>query len=643
MKAKIKSITLNNFKGCRDKTYYFDGKNATVSGANATGKTTILDAFWWCMFNKDSLGNEKFSIRPLDENGKMIDNIDIKVVVDMEIDGVEVEFCKTQRQKWVKRRGSDVTELQGNENTYEIDGYPKSEKEYKSAIADIVGEDVFKMITNPTYFPSLKWKEQREILMRFVTETSDYDLAVGNNEFAELLDELKKAPSTDDIKAKYQKALTEWKKKQTEIPVRIDEAEKSKVDIDVAELELYKNDLSERIADVKAKINDADKVTADYQSIAEQISKLKFAQTDLQAKANDGIATEKQQIRSIIAEKREHFTDVLNGSSKNNREIESCKSEIKTKTEEKERLAELWKNVKAEVFDENIAVCPTCHRKLPQEKRERLLNDFEKSKAERLAKIENDGLKAKQDIEDANEMIVKLQKCNEINNQTAAEFEKKITELEKQLSKMPTSVDISDTAEYKAIQSQIVEKEQLLAQTNNSSDIKQTLNAELSELQAQLTECQSKIALSQRNVEIDERIGELQTEQKEIAQKVADQEKMLYLLEMFIRYKMDNISESINNKFEGVNFLLFANQLNGGLKETCELTVNGVPYSSLNNGHRIIAGLQIIKALQDLYDVRMPIFVDNAESINDFNMPNMDCQLVLLKVSNDEKLEVEVE
>lgn len=642
MNAKIKSITLQNFKGCSEKTYNFDGRNAIVSGANATGKTTIVDGFWWCLFNKDSLGNEKFSIRPLDENGKQIDNLEIKVSVVLDIDGVEKEFNKTQKQKWVKKRGSSVAELQGNENVYEIDGYPKTEKDYKAAISEIVSEDVFKMITNPTYFPSLKWKEQRGILMRFVSEVSDYELASGNPEFLELLNELQKAPSTDDIKAKYQKSLNEWKKKQAEIPVRIDEAEKSKVDIDVAELELQKNILKEQIAEVKTKQEDVSKKAEEYQKLSDGILELKFSEGDLQRKANEELVETKKKIRSLIDEKNEYLMNISDGIHRNNREINAYESDIESGTRERERLASLWKSVNEEKFDENTAICPTCRRELPQEERETLLNDFEKSKKERLAKIEKDGLEVKQDIENAKSMIPKLQECNKDSLANKEKMEKEVSNLEKQLFDLPTSIDISDTEEYKVIQLKISEAEELLAKMNNVSNIREKIEAELEDLHIEYMEVERKMALSLKNVEIDERVSELQAEQREVSQKVADMEKMLYLLERFVRYKMDSVSESINSKFDGINFKLFENQINGGLKETCELTVNGVPYASLNNGHRIVAGLRIIKALQGLYDVRMPIFVDNAESINDFNMPIMDCQLTLLKVSDDKELKVEV-
>lgn len=635
---KIKSITIQNFKGCKEKTYTFNGNNATVSGANATGKTTILDAFWWLLFNKDSLGNEKFSIRPLDENGNQIDNIEIKVSAIFDNNGREIEFSKVQKQKWVKKRGTDVTELQGNENLYEIDGYPKTEKDYKAAISDIVSEEIFKMITNPTYFPSLKWKEQRDILMRFVSEISDYDLASGNDKFAGLLDELMKAPSTDDIKAKYQKALNEWKKKQAELPVRIDETEKSRVDIDVAEFELGKKAILELIKSNKEKQEDVSKQLEEHNTLSDGILELKFALGDLERKANAENQEKRRNLRKQIDEKTGLLLNIDDGIKRNNREISSCEDDIKRKSNEKNRLAEKWKKVNAETFDESTTICPTCNRPLPDDEIEQLRANFEKSKAERLAKIVTDGNNAKSEIETDKSVIENLKKCNEENLAKKQALEQEIAELEKQLSEIPSSVDVSQTDEYKEIEKEIAEKESSLSKMNNASELRRNLENELEDLNGKLLEIEKKIALAEKNTEIDDRIEELKTEQKDVAQKVADQEKMLCLLEEFIRFKMDKVSAYINKQFDGINFKLFENQLNGGLKETCELTVNGVPYGSLNNGHRIIAGLQIIKALQGLYGVSMPVFVDNAESISNGNLPEMNCQIICLYVSDDKEI-----
>lgn len=110
-------MRIQNFKGCKDKTIDF-GDKTRISGANATGKTTIFDAFTWLLFGKDSLGSTDFDIRPLDVNGKMIDNIEISVEAKISVDNDEYELKKVQKQKWVKKRGTDFKELQGNVNEF---------------------------------------------------------------------------------------------------------------------------------------------------------------------------------------------------------------------------------------------------------------------------------------------------------------------------------------------------------------------------------------------------------------------------------------------------------------------------------------------------------------------------------------------
>lgn len=639
---KIVSVSLQNFKGCKKATYTFNGKNTTITGVNGSGKTTIFDVVIWILWGKDSLDNAKFEVRPLDENGEPIHNVDIvgSVVFDME-DGNEVELKKTQKENWVKKRGSENPVLQGNRNEYEIDGYPKSDKEFKEYVNSIVSDDLFKMLTNPVYYPNMPWKEQRAVVMKMASKVSDVELAKKLKKFEPLLDELSKAPSTDDIKAKYQKSVNELKKKQTEIPVRIDEISNSKADVDVSELELLKNSLNEQITDVKSKIADTDKQCEEYQKLSDGIMELKFAESDLQRKANEELVAKKKEIRSKIDKNIEYLYNISDAIQKNNREIANYQYDIETAERDRANLKSEWEKVNSEVFDESTTICPTCHREFPTEEIESIRSAFDKSKADRLARIEEIGIEAKKNIENAQEMIPKLEQCNEDNLANQKKLEKEVTDLESRLSALPESIDISDTDEHREIQKQISEKEQAMLQMNNADEVRKALNYELEDLQTQLIECEKQIALSEKNVEIDERISELQAELKEVGTKIASQEKVLYLLDEFIKYKLNKISDSINSMFDGVNFKLFDIQLNGGVKEVCECTVNGVPYGSLNNGHRIIAGLQIIKALQKMYGVYLPIFIDNAESVNDFNIPDMDCQLIKLVVADNKDLKVE--
>lgn len=643
MKAMIKYLMLQNFKGCKEAAYAFDGKNATVSGANGSGKTTIFDAFTWLLFNKDSLDNAKFEVRPLDADGKQIDNVEICVAATLEIDGKEVELKKTQKQNWVKKRGSENPTLQGNVNEYEIDGYPRSAKEYEEYINSIVSDDLFKMLTNPAYFPNMPWKEQRATIMKFASEISDVDLATEDSRFVELIPEIEKAPSTDDIKNKYQKSLTELKKKQVELPVRIDEISKTKVDIDVSELELQKNALKEQIAENKAKQEDVSKQFAEYQKLSDGIMELKFAEGDLVRRANEQNIKKRREIEDNISDKKFLVKQTEKTIDDCERQIDISKHHSVVLNESLESYRSQYKYAQSLEFDENSLVCSYCGQEYPQDRKEQIKADFESKKATEIRKITELGNKAKSELDKEKGTIENLEKELVEHRKSLVMLNDAVADLKKQLSGLPTSIDISDTEEYKAIQNQIVEKEQAMSQMNNADEIRQHLRFEESDLRSQLTEVEKQIAKAENNVKIDERIEELQTEQREVAQKIADQEKMLYLLDEFIKYKLDKISDSINAMFDGISWNLFDEQYNGGIKEICECTVKGVPYGSLNNGHRIIAGLQIIKALQKLYGAYLPIFIDNAESVNDFNLPDMDCQIITLKVTDDKDLRLVVD
>lgn len=128
MQVKIKEVLINNFKGIREKEIVFNSQNAKISGCNASGKTTIVDAVVWCLFGIDSQWNAKFKIRPLDENGEKIHNIEISVCIVFDIDGKEKSFKRELKENWVTKRGTSERTLQGNVGAYSVDGYPKFEK-----------------------------------------------------------------------------------------------------------------------------------------------------------------------------------------------------------------------------------------------------------------------------------------------------------------------------------------------------------------------------------------------------------------------------------------------------------------------------------------------------------------------------------
>ena len=658
MNIELVKMHIENFKGIKELDISF-GKNTKIYGQNATGKTSIVDAYNWCLFDKNSIGEAKFQIRPLDANNNQINHVEIKVSVTLRIDGREITFKKVQKQNWVKKRGSLSETLQGNVNSFEIDEVPKKEKDYKEYIKNIINEDLFKLITNPQAFVGKKWQEQREELMKLAPDIDNEDVIATN---PKLLSELSLALSLhnpEDLQAKAKKALSEYKKQQAEIPARIDEVRKSMTDIDVAELELQRNGLKEQIAEIEKSEEDMTAQYEKYQKDTDDLMDLKFKLSDMERKANEDNNTSKRKYEEQIAD---FDADI----SSSNRRIDALKQNIidaggtiSAYEKKREELLADWKEENAKtyvdnlVFDENSAICPMCGQSYPEDKIEQIKADFEQKKADVKAKwgkdhkdtldrIVADGNRYKDLIENLKSKIddAEAQLSAEQNKLQRMELEKEgLTDL---LEALPDKVDISDSEAYKELASQIAEKEKILNTANSGAEMRQQLRIKKNGLKEELFEVEKQITSADNSAK-EERIEELQQEMNDIADKVNEQEKMIYLLEEFTKAKMTMISKSVNEKFKIVNWKLFDKQVNGAIVECCECTVNGVPFSALNTGHRIVAGLDIISTLSEMYGVIAPIFIDNAEAINEFNIPKIEAQTILLSVSHDKQIEVRVE
>lgn len=689
MKIKLLKMRIQNFKGCKDREIAF-GDRTNIKGANATGKTTVFDAFTWLLFGKDSLGNAKFDIRPLDADGNMINNLEISVEATVQIDypddAAEYILKKTQKQVWRKKRGTDTTEFQGNVNEFDINGYPKSEKEFKAFISGIIDENIFNLVTNPNAFNALPWKEQREILMKFVGVMSDAEIALTyEDKYSLLIPELKIA-STDDILKKYIKAKNTLNKQMTEIPARIDELSKQIVSVDVGALEVEKAAKQTELKRVEDSLSGGTDILEKINEYRQRVIEEKFKLSELQNNANAELDEKRRSARKSVNDADDKVT-------RTEREIldaEYLKSDyIKARDRaeaDKTRYAEEWKEWKKKTFPEFVPLddyveplpltdkdltCPTCGQALPEEVRKQRIEDREKL-CERLRK-EHDARceahkakyeKDKDDFESHREkMLFEITEKGQKVADNVRAYQKQIDEQEKEISALklrlesekadlskakkdleaiPACADISGNADYikaqEAIRSLETQIEELRKKTPDNAEAearKEILRDEISDIEAQVKAAD--------NTKVKERIAELEAEQKSIGQRIAEQEQMIDLTESFIRAKMNMISEKINEKFKVVRFSLFDIQINGGLKETCECTVNGVPYSSLNNGHRIIAGLDIIHSLSELYGVSAPVFADNSESINKYNFPDMDTQIIHLIVTDDKELTVESE
>lgn len=622
MEIKIKSINLLNFKGITSHYIGFDDETI-ISGKNGSGKTSVLDAFLWVLFDKDSHGNSKFEIRPLDKDGNKIHGIDITVVLTLEVNGKDITIRKNQRENWVKKRGSDHPVLQGNVNEWEIDGFPKSAAKFKEFIGELIDEDLFKLLTSPTFFTSLPWKQQRDILMSFVATVSDFEMAKGFGGYELLMDDLLKASTLDDIRKKYSKAKNEYNKKLTEIPARIDELSNSKSTDDIVDLQNNLNTvLAEKTVNQDRMVILQKKISG-RQKTMDEILNLKFEKSEIldngraaQNKIKDDIFLTERQISN-------HKTEI----ERLQNDIEALERDNKLMTDmNTERLGQINK-IESETFPKSSEFCPTCGQRLPEDKM------FEAEECFDLAKqLEIDSLERGTKV--ANESILANDRLIGKSKRLIEDAEREISALSDTLSALQEKLDgfTTDTSE---VDSKIKTLEDSLQDVSHVQHDMDSIRSYLSMVDDKEKELRERIAKAD-NSKIEKRIEELQAEQIQTAQKVADCEQKLYLLDRYIQQKLDAISDTINCSFDGVTFKLFETQINGGIKETCQVSVDGVPFGSLNSGHRIIAGIEIIKALQRAYGVYAPVWIDNAESISDGNIPDMDCQVIELRVSNGE-------
>lgn len=467
---------IQNFKGCKDRTIEF-GEKTRISGANATGKTTIFDAFTWLLFGKDSLGSSDFDIRPLDVDGNMINNIEISVEAKISVDGDEYDLKKVQKQNWVKKRGTDTREFQGNVNEFEINGYPKAQKEFKEFISGIVKEDVFNLITNPSAFNALHWEEQREILMEIVGCPSNVEIAKTFGEkYALLIPELKIA-STDDILKKYKKARIELKKDEKEIPPRIDEASKSLVIADVGALEIEKTAKEVALQKVEDELSGGNSQLEDINSKRQDIMNLKFSISEIQNEENQKLFDKSKALRDDLVAKEDTLRSIKREIADTNSEIHSVHSKYEWSVKEVKRLQKEWRAEKAKTFTEMVpmepipesaSVCPACGQDLPEDVIQKNIENYEKKKQayedkyandliqfkerkrNKISEIETAGTEAAANRDKYKSREEELRKSMVKLDSKLAEAQKACASVQEELNRYPKTADISEKAEYLA-------------------------------------------------------------------------------------------------------------------------------------------------------------------------------------------------
>lgn len=655
MIIKLISLELKNFKGVKEQLINF-GDLTQIQGDNGTGKSSIFDSFCWLLFGKNSEDKKVFEIQPLDENNNIIHHVDTIVTGVLEIDGVTKTFKRILKEKWQKQRGQVEQSLNGTQTDYEIDDIPVKQKEYLEKIGEILDENMFKLLTNPLYFPNMEWKKQREILLDIIGDLDESSVINYNLKLKPLL-KLLDGTNIDDFNKRTAASIKKLKDKVKDIPARIDENNSIFCTEDFTELEKQKVTLQNDINVIDSQIADLSKANEGKLKLQEQLFELKgklgILRNEAFKNANKPLEEVQEKINVVKFElqelnfkirttenKRDRFYDTNLGQEKH---IEKLK-------EEKQSLLDRYhfENKKEFVFDETQTSCKCCGREYDLEKIEEIKTEHENlfnfNKDAKIKAILNEGTKYKTNIEKAELLLANDKEEVEKLKIEVVELEGKKFVLDQNLEELEYEKQKIDCVEpiiegEKELLSQIegVEAEISNFKSNDNS----SLISRKKELQEQLSDTDKLLGKQQTNEDIKVRIKELSQEEKDLNVQIAYLEGQQFLGEEFIRTKVELLESTINQKFKGeISFKLFKNLINGGLEECCTPLINGVPFSDANKASQMNGGISILNTLCEHYKVNAPVFIDNAESVN--KIKETESQLVLLKVSQDKKMKVEV-
>lgn len=654
----LNKIRLLNFKGARDVEIKFSPQRTLISGRNGTGKTTVFDALTWLLFGKDSQDREKVDFKTYDSNGNIIPRIPHEVSAELNVGGVTVCLTKRLTENWVKPNGSSEQVFKGNIIERLYNDVPCTESEYKTKIAEICPELIFKYITNPSYFCSKKADEQRAMLLDMARVT-DRDVAANNSEFNDLL-KLIEGKTLAEFKKEISTKKNRTKDEMSGIPDRIDELKRRQTDVqDWGALEASKAKAEGELNEIEAQLLDESKRNT---SRDEQLKKL---YDDISTTRAEISRREDEVTRSVLKDYTESFNlwnKLRIDEEKINTEIaitssNTYASELNSLESQRQTLLAEFKGFSDEIaaesqreitFSEDDFTCPTCGRIFEQDKimehQAQMIAAFNAAKA---VKIEE--LKAKREENRRKGIALKAQR--EAIENKIAENGAKIKGLQERrqaiidnpkYKQMPSRPDTRPAIETdEKLKELNVRLSSMLAQSQAqpataSSEMTESLISRRRQIATEINAIDAVLATREIQKRDTQRIAELESQYSVLASNLAELEKTEFTIDSFNKAKNELIESRINGLFEVVKFRWLATQINGAVKETCEATINGVPFAILNHAAQIDAGLDIINAICKNKGISAPIFIDNAESCNLFR--DTHGQLILLEVSEDDKL-----
>ncbi len=667
MKVEVKKISLENYKKFPSKSVDLFPRTE-ISGRNREGKSTLQDAYLDVLTGKMANGTEPTSIRRK-ENGVEVPKVDVVRELTLAIDGKEKVIRKITKQKWRKPRGQSEEVFDGNETSYEIDGFPAKSKDYTEFIQSIAEPSTLLMCSNPKPFLDTLQKstaESRKVLEKM----SGFDIAQfmeENPQYAHV-EEITKGHSVEDTLKKLRKELNAQKKKvdakNTEIAYETNRSVEAE---DTSSLESKKQELNAELSKLEEQEQILEDSAKGYDSLTYEIQGLKFSRDGLVSNADKELKDKKAVIVNVCYDLAKNKIEKESAIRMLGMELDSHirarqqeKADLDRARQDYPRIKETeWddselKAIEAETFNDSDTICPTCGQELPEEQISELRASFEEKKKARI----EEQLKEKEFFESekqnnlkyvcdlGNTSAAKLKKTNEEINKLqseigaaqdeVAELTKQIEEEQSKLAELPESVDMTNDEEYLAVTARIAELEEKLKSFDDVPGKKQELRMQISNVMKQISNVDADIKIAQAAVtEKEKQVAELNEELRDLGQVQADIEKNIDTVLNFSIQKNKALAEKINPYFKHFQFSFLDYTIEGNPVETCKMICNGVNYfDGLNYSDKILCDIDLLRGLQALNGLNLPIFVDNSESINATRIPNTEQQMIVLRVTD---------
>lgn len=656
-KVTLKKLSVENYKKFEAKEFDFAGRTE-VSGRNRQGKTSLMDAYFDVLTGKLADGTFPNNIRRKVDGEEVNDPVVRELVID--VDGTEYVVQK----KTKKGKSSNTVE-------YYVNGIKRNKTEYMEILKRIADPDTIAMCSNARVFLNEIQKataKARETLggiagfseSQFRAEHPEYEWIKNEGVEGDSIEEILKARRRDLRKAKSDvDDIAKQIRKEQSRQVECDETLPAQRD-DLLDL-LKENEKQEKV------LCDASR---EYDRISIELAGLKRSRDALVEKAGKTARENHDRITSLLYTLK---SDKKNAESKlrlaemdlehANKGIERHKAALaQAKKKYTEALKEKWDGdteltaIRGEEFDPALAICPTCGQTLPEEQVETAKRKFEFNKQSRISKKlgekeqfeKNKRTKLEQITEDGNEASEGLKTTNETKKEakTVIEATKKeitslaleIAETEKEAEKPIPEPDMSGDEEYNAVCGKISALEESINGIGNGENDRILLSNNRHSLEAKLRDVEAKIKTQTARLEEKaNNLEALQEEQKKLSQKQANiQQKVDQLTEYSIE-KNKALAAVINPHFKHFQFQFLDYTQDGEPLETCRMICNGIDYANgLNHSDRILCDIDLVMGLQEMNDLRLPVWVDDTESINSDRIPRLDTQMILLKVSDGE-------